>query len=131
MAFVTEQDVRDEGFLDHLTVVPPQQLQICIERAHAEILRSTTLTDESVVTANIRRGEALLTLAYFFQALAISSAVTAEEIRTVGIRINEHRRTRELLEISHTLWETGWTCLYPYARTGCPLALQVIPGGCP
>ena len=90
MAFVTEQDVRDEGFLDHLTVVPPQQLQICIERAHAEILRSTTLTDESVVTANIRRGEALLTLAYFSGTGNILRRYCGETARW-GL-INEHRR---------------------------------------
>ena len=84
------------------------------------------LTDESVVTANIRRGEAPLTLAYFFPGTGNILRRYCGGNPTVGIRINEHRRTGNCWKSPYPVGD-GLDLPVSLCQNGCPLALQVIP----
>ncbi|RJP20417.1 MAG: hypothetical protein C4527_24895 [Candidatus Omnitrophota bacterium] len=120
MAFATEIDVRQNGLLDKFDAVTSEQIQLCLAKAHQEILDGTTLTDGSPVTMAMVTAEVQLALSHLFQSLVVSSAISAREIRISGVRIDSQARIQNLMKLSQDFWEQAWGMLSPYIETSIP-----------
>ncbi len=123
MPFANENDVRQTGFLDRFDAVTSEQIRICLEKAHQQILSGTSLTEESEAVPTVIQAEAKVALSHLFQAMAIASAVTAKNIRVSGMQMNGQSRVENMMALSQELWEEGWGMLHPYMNCSVPKLL--------
>ncbi len=128
MPFANESDVRTIAFLDDFNTVPSQQILASLQCAHSEILRDTTLTEESEITAGILRAEALLALSYLLHAWSLSSAMQNENIHFSNIKIDTHSRSEQLWNMSSLLREEAWGLLRDYEASPPPPPIHLIHG---
>lgn len=126
MPFATESDLREEGFLYDVDQVPSERLLESLDKAHEEIVAGTTLTDAFVPTPSVIRAESMLALSHYFRAQAISGAVSAEDVRTNGLRLNDHTRLQHWMTLSQRLWEDAWALLKPHWKTPPPPSLILV-----
>ena len=125
MPFATEQDIRNEGWLQDYEKVPSDQLLECLTKAHDEILQETILTDQTQPTAEVVRAEALLSLAGFLYAAAVSTSIHKSDWHTTSIQMNAREKAKELMDLSQSLREEAWALLQPYTKTSVVSCLQV------
>lgn len=128
MPFATEQDLRKEAFFDDMNEVPSAAILDCLQRAHDEILAGTTLTDASTVNLSIVRAESMLSLSHYFRSLALQNAVSAQDVKTTMLRLNEHTRVEKWMSLSQSLWEEAWRHLRPYLRITPPRFFYITEG---
>jgi len=128
MTFASENDIRNEAFLDDFVAVPPERLKESLAKAHREILSGTTLTENATVTPEIVRAEAILALSHCFRSLAVSAAFAAKDVRIAGTRIDGPARVRHLMQISEELWEEAWSLLRPHLKTAAGPTLLLVEG---
>ena len=128
MPFATEEDIRKEAFLDSFEEVSSERLQESLNKAHEEILTSTNLTDSSSVSPIVIRAEAILALSHLFRSTAISAGVSAKNIHTSGISVDEQAWVRNLLTLSLRLKEEAWTLLRTYLKNASLPTLYLVEG---
>lgn len=126
MPYATEQDIRNEAFLNDVETVPSGQILQCLSMAHFEILNETLLTDESIPSGNVIRGEAILTISYFLRSLALSASVTAEHWKAGTLQVDGYEKVSNLMKMSQKLRDESWALLQAYRRVIVEPALLVV-----
>ena len=129
MTFATERDVRNEAFLQDFDEVPSGKLVKSLDKAHEDILRETTWTDESTVSDDVVRAEAILAISHLFRSIAVSSAVSAQDWKATGLHIAGHSRVHNLMELADRIWDEAWRIFRPYLKHASPPSLSLINGG--
>jgi hypothetical protein len=128
MPFATENDIRNEGFLDDVEQVPSAQLQLCLARAHTDVLNETVLTDESEVPPVVVRAEAILAIAHYLRARAIAQSVGAEKWKTATMQVDGFGRVRHLADMAAYLRDEAWGLLRAYHSLAVEPSLVVTRG---
>ena len=129
MSFAKESDVRAIALLDDFESVPSKQILDSLQSAHNEILRDTTLTNESETTSSIIRAESLLALSYLLNAWSLSSAISNKNIHFSKMQVDAKSHAEQLWSMSNLLREEAWALLRDYVITAPPSPLHLIQGG--
>jgi hypothetical protein len=128
MSFATEDDFRKESFIDDTNAVPSEQIVDSIDRAHAEILLNTSLTDEMDVADEIVRAEAILAISHWFRARVISNTISVQVWKSHGMQIDERAQLQDWMKLSQLMWREAWTMLHPYCKQASIKSLVVTRG---
>ncbi len=115
--FATEEDVRLRFQLNDETQAPAALVEACITVAHEEIiLRLDPLFSVEPPAGPLAVGEALLSGAHVFRALAGKDAADQRQLTIGGQRLDAGSRFDALIEMAALTEEKAWYVLEPFMK---------------
>jgi hypothetical protein len=115
--FATEEDVRLRFQLNDETLTPSALIEACITAAHEEtLLRLDPLFSVEPPANALAVGEAMLSGAYMFRALAGKDAADQRQLTIGGQRLDAGSRFQALIDMAALTEERAWYVLEPFMK---------------